>query len=517
MIDQYNPFPAFRVGQREGIIEALEASKDHNAIVLNAPTGSGKSLMLSIIAKAKIAEGDWTRAIYTTPQVSLVDQLRNDRHLNITTLAGKTNYPCATLPSLNASECPVPPKRRSNDLAQFVSGGETLSVKCSECPYKLAKAAFNSASLAATTMDKLLFDKSVRRADILIMDECQGLEEKLINQSEIALPDYFDPLNPEESVKQWIRLLEMEKMKSEKIQHEFRDSFRDDRLPSPATLQKVGHAGRKVNQIERIIKKARHVLSVMTEEDQKYVIGDKKTFKLLYGREMFDRLTRNTRLVILASGTPATQILAPNAVQIKVQHPIPIERRLVKFVPVGKMSAASRQITIDTMAPYIAELHARFNRNTLVHCHSYRVAEELGNAVGDEGAKIAWMSPKSRSENIEQWKNSDGSIFMSVGCEEGLDLKGDKFPLNIVAVVPFTFRGDAWAMAREDADKKLPAEQRLGIVQTAISIQQACGRCCRDPLDFSESYILDSNFGWFFRRYNNLFQDWFTDALMVAA
>jgi Rad3-related DNA helicase len=47
----------------------------------------------------------------------------------------------------------------------------------------------------------------------------------------------------------------------------------------------------------------------------------------------------------------------------------------------------------------------------------------------------------------------------------------------------------------------------------ALAIQQAAGRCTRGPGDFSETYILDSSFEWFYKRNYNLFEEWFKSAL----
>jgi Rad3-related DNA helicase len=51
-------------------------------------------------------------------------------------------------------------------------------------------------------------------------------------------------------------------------------------------------------------------------------------------------------------------------------------------------------------------------------------------------------------------------------------------------------------------------------VSVAQAIQQAAGRCTRGPGDWSETYILDSSFEWFYRKNFKLFEDWFKDALM---
>jgi Rad3-related DNA helicase len=103
--------------------------------------------------------------------------------------------------------------------------------------------------------------------------------------------------------------------------------------------------------------------------------------------------------------------------------------------------------------------------------------------------------------------------LMAVACEEGLDLAGEKYPLNIIAKIPYGFRGSDWVLAREAQDKPLQNDQRFEEVRIATAIQQAAGRCCRGPSDRSETYILDSSFEVFYKRNYNLFQPWFRESL----
>jgi Rad3-related DNA helicase len=240
-----------------------------------------------------------------------------------------------------------------------------------------------------------------------------------------------------------------------------------------------------------------------------------REFKLISGKDLFRDMIMNIRAVILASGTPCTAMIADEYCKIEAPHPVDIERRRVYYYPVGKMTYQERTKTIDFMAEKIAALHKRYNRNTLVHCHSFAIAELLGHAVYDYDVRCGWVEKGQREDNIARWMDSDNVCLMSVACEEGLDLPGEKYPLNIIAKVPFVpYKSDEWTDRRKEADNKLPSEQRYENVSTAIAIQQAAGRCTRGPDDFSETWILDASFEWFYKRHYRLFEDWFKDALV---
>ena len=519
-IEELNPYPSFRPGQVATITALLERARDGEKIIeLNSPTGTGKSLMLTVFCRAMIEENEGWNAIYTTPQKGLVGQLAGDEKLGIVSLLGRGNYGCDKAKSGLAADCPVPPKLRRKT--------------CPGCEYQARKDRFLAADLGAATLDKILVDRSIQKPSILIVDESQGLEEKLINQSEIGIPDAVDINDLVESSKDWIRRIEMEILRAEtKLEKVFAGQL----CEKPREIKKMTladefkkHAevaagffdtttatklAKDLVRLNRICEKARGVLRMAEEAPDSFIITHDRTFRMMSGRAAFQNLIMNTEVVILASGTPNAQLLAPPGyAQVVAPHPIPVERRMVYFEGVGKMNVASRGATMEKMAVRITELHKKHGRSTIVHCHSYPIADHLGNIIYDEGVRCQWVEKKDREGSIRAWMESEDTCLMSVACEEGLDLAGEKYPLNIIAKIPFGFRGDDWMLAREAKDKPLQNDQHFEDVRVATAIQQAAGRCTRGPGDFSETYIMDSSFEQFYRRNWNLFQPWFREAL----
>lgn len=521
-IDKLNPFESYRPGQKKCIEDVLSLVYEGNKIIeLNSPTATGKSGMLTVICRALIESGDFGNAIYTSPQKLLVSQLAGDEKLCIVSLLGRGNYACDRAKSGLAVDCPVPARARRKT--------------CPHCEYQAQKDRFLGADLGAATLDKILVDRSIPKPSILIIDESQGLEEKLINQSEIQIPDAVDINDLVESSKLWIRNIEMEILKTEtKLEKVFSGQLIDDEQPRETTQAGLAaafaaHAKRKIAPFDdekaskrakelvrfnRICEKARNVLRMAEEAPDSFIITKDRAFRMMSGRQQFQDLIMNTEIVILASGTPCTQLLAPPGyAQVVAPHPFEVSRRMVYFSPMGKMNVANRDTTLENMGPKIAELHKTHGRSTIVHCHSYQIATRLGNIIYDEGVRCQWVDPKDREGSIKAWMETENTCLMAVACEEGLDLAGPKYPLGIIAKIPFGFRGDAWMLAREAQDKTLPNDQRFEDVRVATAIQQAAGRCTRGPDDFSETYIMDSSFEMFYKRNYNLFQDWFKDAL----
>ncbi|MDG6909779.1 MAG: hypothetical protein JRN08_05370 [Nitrososphaerota archaeon] len=134
----------YRPGQEELRKEILgEARKGTRVVLLEAPVGAGKSLILSKVAQDLHRDHGWT-GYYTTPQVNLVDQLRADPLVNdkIQPIAGMDNYTCPI--------DPVPEKlKRSVSEAWCIHGrpcdhcrgrgsigGKEKPVKCTVCQGK---------------------------------------------------------------------------------------------------------------------------------------------------------------------------------------------------------------------------------------------------------------------------------------------------------------------------------------------------------------------------------------------
>lgn len=505
-IDQLNPYLSFREGQKEAIGDIIDAVDNHKPIIqLDAGVGAGKSLILTIAARRILENLGLTKAIYTTPQIKLVEQLRADSRLNIPCLVGKANYPCSSFPpefGITADTCPLPRQQRKE--------------LCPECPYEKARQRFRWNKLGATTLSKLLFDVTLDPPDILIIDESSGLEERLINQSEITLPYSVREKTLQDDLLAWAEELRESISRAESKQAAFGEEIAGGSQEA-GLLAEAAKSGKKLRGLELQLHKVEYLLQILAE-GQKYVINQERVFRTLDGRRQFAKLATGPVAVILASGTPAPQLLAEEYATVSMPNPIPADRRPVYWDPVGKMSAAVRQDTINRMAPIIAELHKAGGHNTLVHCHSYPCAEELGNAIMDYDCRVIIMDRQNRHQKediLKRWMAGDGAVLVSVGCEEGLDCKGEKFPVNIVAVVPFAFRGDRFVIEREKADKQLPYVRRYGIIETANKIQQATGRTTRGPDDYSKTFILDENFGWFVRRYRDAFKPDFLASVMV--
>jgi Rad3-related DNA helicase len=95
------PAPSYR-GAQEGTLAEIRAAFEagNDAVLVRAPTGSGKSLLARAIAGAarrpsEGPPGSPVGAYYTTPQVSQLDDVASDPLLDdLAIVRGKSNYAC---------------------------------------------------------------------------------------------------------------------------------------------------------------------------------------------------------------------------------------------------------------------------------------------------------------------------------------------------------------------------------------------------------------------------------------
>ena len=89
----------------------------------------------------------------------------------------------------------------------------------------------------------------------------------------------------------------------------------------------------------------------------------------------------------------------------------------------------------------------------------------------------------------------------------GLDLKDDLSRFQIITKVPYPNKSDRWTEAKRNA------HEQWYNWQTALKLIHGYGRSIRSKEDWAKTYVLDSAFGYFVKKNNNILPDWFTKAI----
>lgn len=489
-IDEHNPYGSFRPGQKEAITQILDRFDEGQKIVeLNAPTASGKSLDLFVLGMCLSKDKGIDKVIYTTPLVALVDQLDKEPKFSaMPVLRGRRNYPCANNPEFTADECPFGAKKAAIAKCPFFK----------DCLYYIAASDWDRIPFGATTFAKYMSDPNVHMAaKVLLIDESASIEKVLLERSTLKLPEEVDlnDFRPTmtayyEEVNGWV----------EDISKQVAEFVQDEDLKSAMVAKK------EQRKYERISNKCAKILTHIDKKDP-YIIDRERKFRLLDAGPAFKDIAENTKLIVLASGTPATDLLTKEFAKVKIDHPIPIDRRMVYYAPQGLMNYQERATTAPKMAEAIERLHAKHQKHTIVHCGAYNIARLIYDCLSDT-KNVFLQDQKDREKARIDWMGAKDGIFLSVAFAEGLDLKGPEYPMNIIAKVPFENLSDGFIKYRNNHDNYLRYN-----TYAAVAVMQSAGRCTRSVDDFSETWILDTSWARFYSRCKSLFQPWFSAAL----
>jgi hypothetical protein len=536
-IDDWNPYPTFRPGQREQI-EAVLNSYDANVsdvVTLDVPTAGGKSLTIYILGKIIEEElreeynsrkpgmdgerGDPFKAIYSNPLVSLTNQLRDNKLFDLPTLVGKSNYKCLAFEGETAEDCPF-------------EGIKPTHAICKKCPYKIAKGIFNSTIFCAETFDRFYLDVKTRyNTKFLFVDESATLFDNLVSKSEVIIPDRITKKNVAIELEKHYNELIVNKRNLDLIYTMALMKFENN--PNSELLKKgVQKAKKDLRFVEREAERIEKALlyieknipfivykrtdPVYDKKEKKKVPKERNYFKLLDVKYVFKQMVKNMDLVVLASGTPSSELYVDGSMRHKVismPHPIDVNRRLVYFHEgLGSGSKSARKASAPNAADMIVRLHNKFNKHTIVHTGTYEYARMIQNELIElhPSDQIICQREDFREECLELWQSTPESIFLCVKFTDGLDLKGTEYPLGVIAGLNFPNRGDPWIAERCKLDG-----DRWYNIQVANSVMQACGRNTRDENDFGEVHIIDHNFGWHYAKFKNTFYNkkWFQEAI----
>ena len=520
-VEDYNPLKEvgghFRSGQAEAITSMVNNfEKGIIEQTLKAPTAAGKTLDLVAFGNILKEEFGVTKILFTSPQVALIE---TGNLFGLPKLVGKTNYPCPGLQGCTAEDC------------LFPGNTPKLWSACDYCPYNKAKAAFRAVDFGATTFARYLVDPMIRRETAaLLIDESSNLFDSLIDSSSIEIPEKVFEASQESSLHEalhawWSQLLKDIAAKESRLKL-LRADLKDMKSPDKKLLDEAKKVQKECSSLIRKADAANKAMGyikkevpyiVTSEEEFRYIKGKRgqkvktlvHTFRLLDVKIPYCELVTGLQCVILASGTPTTSLLTtdPKHAYVTIQHPIDPGRRTVTYKPIGSMNYTERYNTAPKMAQEIIQLHNQYHRNTLVHCGNYEIAKLLMDRI-DGKASVLLQNRNERKDNFNSWFKGDDTIFLSVNFEQGMDCKGEKFPMNIIAKVPFPNLGSQWVKARNNLDS-----WQWYNMQTALMVMQACGRTTRTPQDYSETYILDASWKGFIGRNKSLFFDWFLAAL----
>jgi len=522
------PAPSFRGNQREALSAIRDAfAAGNDAVLVRAPTGSGKSLLARAVAGAartpeEADPAEAAGAYYTTPQVSQLDDVAEDDLLSdLNVIRGKGNYTCI-LPDETTTPVDRAPCARQS--------GYDCSIQ-HRCPYYADRAIASNRSIAAMTLAYFMQTAGSEvfgKRDVVVIDEAHGLSEwaemyatvdlrprTVPVWDDVGVPDVTES---EDSLERTARFAETLAGVCKRATEDLTAS--DELTPGEAARRDRLQDLR--SELDWFVSDYRDPTSTTTwVVDQPDGEGTPITIKPLDpGRYLHHTVWDRGNKFALLSATILDKDafcrgvgLDPSTVAlVDVPHTFPLENRPLYDVTQGKMTYEHRDETLPDVARLLVRLMAHHPAEKgIVHCHSYAIQERLADRLDDFGvaARIRAHDRESRDAALEEWKaTTDPDVFLSVKMEEALDLRGDLARWQVCCKAPYLNTNDS-RVARRLAEGQWAWYYRVAL-RTVI---QAAGRVVRAPDDHGATYLADSSLLDLFDRARTDMPDWFVDAV----
>jgi len=412
-MEYWIPDIKYRKYQLAVIKRVLEAffEQDYENVIIEAPTGFGKSVVNYIIAR------NFQSAWYTTPQVVLLEQLRNDTLIEklggIAVLKGKDKYTCPH----TGEPVEVAPCQRFRQL------------KCKTiCQWRLDRYRVTHSPISAISFSMMMKTYRLRdfgRRSLLIVDEADNIEDWGADFGTLRFRLGFKPETISEVIS-WAR---------NKLQHvESRiKELKAKQMLTPKELAILKTLTEQKEKLELFLDDAQKRPNNWTMKKHGFLVE----LKILnVGTVLKDRLwwRGNKRLITSAVILDADLFMKYTGLEgktlfLRVPNIFPVENRKVVFMPVTKLRKDMRTPEnfwkMVSAIEKIAEEHKK--ENGIIHCHSYEIAEELSKRLRLKGFKVITHGRKDRDEKFKEFIESreNPKVFISVGFERGIDLKYD--------------------------------------------------------------------------------------------
>ena len=514
-------YRAHQVGAINAIIEAFERV---NVVIVDAPTGSGKTLIGETVGRMLGAP-----RLYTCSSKLLQGQVVSDFPY-ARLLQGRSNYPTFWKPK---SYHPANPMGHISceDCTWSLTKTCAFCPEKFQCPYEQAKRAALHADMAVVNTSYLLTEANhigkFSDRQFVILDEADTLESSLMNHVSVEIGERrlerygWEPparITVEDS---WVEWLDHTSNDVRIRSAGMGDVSKDVRVAREARyLQQLES---KLDDVRLGIPSGNWVYTGRGASDPPLRYGPGVSFRPARVDHLGkDYLWRHSQKWLLMSATVISSDELMESLgwdepfeTVRVPSTFPVENRRVFYRGVVSMAYKNRsEDAWRTLADRIrSDLADHRGHRVLIHTVSYALTDFLGRALEKgAGRDVLWYSNAIGKEaTVRKYLESDNAVLIGPSLSRGLDLPGDACRVQMLTKVPYPSVKD------RQVNKRLYSKGgRLWYaVQTVRELVQMCGRAVRSESDWAVTYIYDRDFETnLWARNRTLFPSWFREAIV---
>lgn len=516
-LEKYIPFEnkEFRPYQKKAITDTIDAIESGvQTILLNAPVGSGKSLIGYCVARYLQDAGEKSY-IYTKTTLLQEQYLRDFDDLK--TAMGRKNFSC--LMSKAGHNCDVGVCKQVEKYSCPIGAeiGADITLKSLEHTPYLENCLYWQQKYDAIQNDISILNYPYAIADTMylqhfdnrklgVFDEGHSLENVLMSAFELELTDYqiYRDLETnlviKDTIEEWIEELRvfamMYKNKSQKDDIDIKTKERFET---------------RSETIEQCV-------SFLEESPDNWVFNTFKKKNIFAGRRvqhvvfkpiqiqeytpiLFDRVEHN---FIMSGSILKSDIFidelgldTDSYVYLEIPSIVPPKQRPIVRDYVGSMSQKNFSTNFPALVQKIKEIaDNHLGEKGIIHTFTYKINYSLYQELKDDD-RFIFHTQSNRVEKTNDFKDAppeDGDIFVSPYSFEGIDFPYDEARWQILCKMPYPYLGDAQVRARNNMDMEAgTTDWGWCNRQVALTLSQMYGRTNRAVDDFSVTYLLDSD------------------------
>lgn len=538
----------FRSHQESAITEIVRHLESRPVVFLDAPTGSGKTLIGEVTRQIVRARGWAKQALYLCTTKTLQTQFLND-YPYAALIQGRSNYPTLDetarfashgLRHLDASMCTLKAYRSSRvcDLCTNSYDDDESDksyLHCFHChpwqlcPYRVAKSIALRSELAVANTAYFLTEANhvgtfgVTKPDapppfqFVIVDEADTLESVLMSYIELTVPrrllkelDISQPkITVSQSWREWVvNLINKIQPIVSQLQRQV-DSYEEANSNAPTSLLK------DLETWSKHLNQCRYVLQRFDTNPDNWVFDAKQGSSVSlrpitvadFAQDLFFK--HSTKFLMMSATLISPHQMAidlgltPDQWEaVEVTSSFPKERRPIRVRPTVSMSHKTKDDDLPILARAIEEIiKTHHEERILIHTVSYERARYLADYLGgcDLGTRVfTYGSAHQREKVLEEFKRTRAAVLLAPSMDRGIDLPYDACRVVVVAKVPWPNIGDKQVSTRVYGTS---SGRSWYAVQTVRSLVQMTGRGMRHADDYCtcvspETLIMTKELTW---------------------
>jgi Rad3-related DNA helicase len=509
----FNSFPEWRKYQQQAVDKIVNTDK--KIIILDAPTGSGKSLIGMSVAR--LLGG---RTYYLVGTKDLQEQIIRDFPF-FALLQGRNNFGCL-VKNVSCEEC----------MYSYV---KKPCPKYEVCPYYVHKCIAKQSNYVVWNYPMFLVNQTFIGdfdiADLIICDEAHLLESALMNFVNIAFNhDFFNELGltfPGKEEEKYVldRIDDAEKVISKRyglLAGQMQMKLYENEEPSKVEVKECCELESKLKKIKFFKKVYNKDTWIMDYRKNQYEWqSDYVSFKPIKV-DCFSHYVFNwgKKILLVSATMPHLPVLCNSLginkndiARLNIPSTFKKENRVVIYKPIGRMSYSYWEETIEKIVRFLCEYCNTHKEKILIHCVNYKILKVLMNAndlVLNDYSLYSHETSDERSYSLEKFKEAKApAMLITPSMETGIDLPGDLCRVQFILKVPYL------SLVDKQVKERLAIDRDWYISSTINRLVQASGRIVRSEDDWGKTYILDECFADLVRHYKKFFPSWYLDSIAV--